>query len=47
MNLLSALNKDHGRTIVMVTHDPKTTNWSDITLHLEKGKLIEAKESAA
>jgi putative ABC transport system ATP-binding protein len=47
MNLLAALNKDHGRTIVMVTHDPKTTNWSDITLHLEKGKLIEAKESAA
>ena len=47
MNLLSSLNKEHGRTIVMVTHDPKTTNWSDTTLHLEKGKLIEAKESAA
>lgn len=47
MNLLAALNKDHGRTIVMVTHDPKTTKWSDITLHLEKGKLIESKESAA
>lgn len=47
MNLLADLNKEHGRTIVMVTHDPKTTDWADTVLHLEKGKLIEAREHAA
>ena len=31
----------------MVTHDPKTTEWADTVLYLEKGKLIEAKENAA
>jgi len=41
MNLLSTLNKEHGRTIVMVTHDAKTTEWADTVLHLEKGRLIE------
>ena len=44
MNLLSTLNREHGRTIVLVTHDPKTTEWSDTVLHLEKGKLIESRE---
>ena len=41
MNLLETLNKEHGLTIVMVTHDAKTTDWADIVLHLEKGRLIE------
>lgn len=44
MDLLSTLNREHGRTIIMVTHDPKTTTWSDTVLHLEKGKLIESRE---
>ena len=44
MNLLATLNREHGRTIVMVTHDPKTTEWADVTLHLEKGQLAESKE---
>ena len=41
MNLLETLNKEHGRTIVMVTHDAKTTKWADTVLHLEKGRLVE------
>jgi putative ABC transport system ATP-binding protein len=41
MELLATLNKDHGRTIVMVTHDPRTTDWADTVLHLEKGQLVE------
>ena len=41
MNLLARLNTDLGRTIVMVTHDPKTTEWADTVLQLEKGRLLE------
>ena len=44
MNLLARLNTDLGRTIVMVTHDPKTTAWADTVLLLEKGRLIENEE---
>ena len=42
MELLSRLNRDLGRTVVMGTHDPKTTAWCDTLLHLEKGQLVEA-----
>jgi putative ABC transport system ATP-binding protein len=42
MELLSRLNRDLGRTVIMVTHDPKTTSWCDTLLHLEKGRLVEA-----
>jgi len=42
MDLLKRLNEDEGRTIVMVTHDPATTDWADTLLHLEKGQLLEA-----
>lgn len=42
MDLLARLNTELGRTIVMVTHDPKTTEWCDSVLHLEKGRLVES-----
>jgi putative ABC transport system ATP-binding protein len=42
MDLLKRLNEELGRTIVMVTHDPRTTEWCDTVLHLEKGRLVEA-----
>ncbi len=41
MDLLKRLNTELGRTIVMVTHDPKTTVWCDTVLHLEKGRLAD------
>lgn len=41
MDLLANLNQEDGRTIIMVTHDPRTTNWAKTTLHLEKGQLVE------
>lgn len=48
MELLAKLNSEHGRTIVMVTHDPRTTAWADTVFHLEKGQLVsEAKGSAS
>ena len=39
LDLLQALNHDHGKTIVMVTHDPHAAGRSRRTLHLEKGVL--------
>lgn len=41
LDLLVALNRDHGKTIVMVTHDPKAAARARRTLYLEKGRLIE------
>jgi putative ABC transport system ATP-binding protein len=45
LDLLQALNRDHGKTIVMVTHDPHAAARARRTLHLEKGQL--ATEAAA
>ncbi|WP_431051019.1 ABC transporter ATP-binding protein [Roseateles sp. L2-2] len=44
--LLQALNRDHGKTIVMVTHDPKAAERARQTLHLDKGTLVEQTVSA-
>ncbi|MDP1570220.1 MAG: ABC transporter ATP-binding protein [Vicinamibacterales bacterium] len=41
LDLLQALNRDHGKTIVMVTHDPRAAERATRTLHLEKGLLLE------
>ena len=46
MNLLKQLSLELNKTIVMVTHDPKATDWADRVLHLEKGKLIENLQAA-
>jgi putative ABC transport system ATP-binding protein len=43
---LQALNRDLGKTIVMVTHDPAAARYSRRTLYLDKGRFIE-KELAA
>jgi len=39
--LLSALNRDHGKTIVMVTHDPHAAACATRLVHLEKGLLVD------
>jgi putative ABC transport system ATP-binding protein len=39
LDLLQALNRDHGKTIVMVTHDPHAADRARRTLHLDKGVL--------
>jgi len=41
LDLLAALNEKHGKTIVMVTHDPRAAERAKRTLHLEKGVLLE------
>ena len=39
LHLLQALNREHGKTIVMVTHDPQAAEFANRTLHLDKGTL--------
>ena len=46
LTLLQQLNRDHGKTIIMVTHDPKAAEYATHTLHLDKGTLVEASEMA-
>ena len=41
LTLLQVLNREHGKTIVMVTHDPKAAEYATHTLHLDKGTLVE------
>jgi len=47
MQLLVRLNRELGKTLLMVTHDPKTAAYAHTTLHLEKGRLIEAAAKAS
>lgn len=42
MGLLTRLNEELGKTLVMVTHDAHCAEYAARTLHLEKGRLIEA-----
>ncbi|HEU0277323.1 MAG TPA: ABC transporter ATP-binding protein [Rhodanobacteraceae bacterium] len=41
LTLLQRLNREHGKTIVMVTHDPKAAEYASHTLHLDKGTLVD------
>ncbi|HZU21950.1 MAG TPA: ABC transporter ATP-binding protein [Terriglobales bacterium] len=44
MELITRLVREYGKTVLMVTHDPVVARRADITLHLEKGVLVEARE---
>ena len=41
MELLVKLNRELGKTLIMVTHDPGMARFATKTLHLEKGRLVE------
>jgi putative ABC transport system ATP-binding protein len=41
--LLQRLNRDYGKTMIMVTHDPKAAEYARRVLHLDKGSLVEAR----
>jgi putative ABC transport system ATP-binding protein len=43
LGLLQALNREHGKTIVMVTHDPHASARATRTVHLDKGQLFTEK----
>ncbi|TWT84375.1 ABC transporter ATP-binding protein YtrE [Planctomycetes bacterium CA13] len=40
LDLMKRLNEDFGKTIVMVTHDPRAAAYAKRTLHLEDGRLV-------
>ena len=40
LTMLSRLNREFGKTIVMVTHDPHAAKFAHTIRHLEKGKLL-------
>jgi putative ABC transport system ATP-binding protein len=39
LSLLQILNREHGKTIVMVTHDQKAADYASRQLHMDKGRL--------
>lgn len=41
LTLLQQLNRDFGKTVVMVTHDPKAAEYARRTVHLDKGTLVD------
>jgi putative ABC transport system ATP-binding protein len=41
LTLLQMLNREHGKTIVMVTHDPKAAEYASRRLMLDKGTLAQ------
>jgi len=44
LDLLQQLNRQHQKTIIMVTHDPKAAERARHVLHLDKGVLVESQE---
>ncbi len=46
LELLGALNREHGKTLVMVTHDPRAASFARRTLVLEEGVLRPAEVAA-
>lgn len=41
LELLELLNRDHGKTVIIVTHDPKAASHAQRILYMDKGKLVE------
>jgi putative ABC transport system ATP-binding protein len=47
LGLLQTLNREQGKTIVIVTHDPKAAEYASHQLHLDKGQLVDRATPAA
>ena len=47
LGLLTTLNREAGKTIIMVTHDPKAAAYAGRLVHLEKGELTDPPAKAA
>ena len=43
LTVLGKLNKEFGKTVVMVTHDPHAAQFATVVHHLEKGELLAAR----
>ncbi|MCC6207910.1 MAG: ABC transporter ATP-binding protein [Gammaproteobacteria bacterium] len=46
LTLLQRLNREYGKTMIMVTHDPRAAEFARRVLHLDKGSLVDAGASA-
>ncbi len=47
LGLLQLLNRQQGKTIIMVTHDPKAAEYASRQVHLDKGQLMDAPTRSA
>jgi putative ABC transport system ATP-binding protein len=47
LKLLQTLNRQQGKTIIMVTHDPLAADHASRILHLDKGRLVDSPERSA
>jgi putative ABC transport system ATP-binding protein len=47
LDLIQLLNRSHGKTIIMVTHDPRAAEYATRRVYLDKGRLVAAVEGAA
>jgi len=45
MEIIGRLVKEHGKTVLMVSHDPRAAERAGVVLHLDKGVLVEAAEA--
>jgi len=46
LEMLQLLNREHGKTIVMVTHDPAAAGYASKTVHLDKGQFVHREVAA-
>jgi putative ABC transport system ATP-binding protein len=46
LGLLQTLNRQYGKTIIMVTHDPKAASYASRQLQVDKGQLVDAAAKA-
>jgi putative ABC transport system ATP-binding protein len=47
MELIDRLVHEHGKTVLMVTHDPRAAEQAHVVLHLDKGVLVESGDAVA
>jgi putative ABC transport system ATP-binding protein len=47
LDLLRTLKQEFGKTVVMVTHDPRAEKYVDLVHHLDKGVLLETRPGGA
>jgi putative ABC transport system ATP-binding protein len=47
LELLRTLNREQGKTIIMVTHDQKAADFASRQLHVDKGQLIDGQARSA
>jgi putative ABC transport system ATP-binding protein len=47
LGLLQTLNRHYGKTVIMVTHDPKAAGYASRQLHVDKGQLVDGSAGTA